>query len=122
MMRCGSSGICAGSSVTLGDDITVTVLEDPRPRVRLGIEAPAQVTVHRSELLERARASVTRTSFGAHGSSPPRPPTQQDGCSSAPSSIVRTSPIREAQCAYVGQTAKDLTRAGSCMLYWPVST
>ena len=41
----------AGESVVLGDDIVVTVLEVRGDVVRVGIEAPRSVKVHRAELL-----------------------------------------------------------------------
>ena len=43
-----------GESIIIGDDITVTVLEDRGRQVRLGIDAPKHVPVHREELHARA--------------------------------------------------------------------
>jgi len=40
-------------SVVIGDGIRITILKIDRNQVRLGIEAPNNVTVLRSELLER---------------------------------------------------------------------
>ncbi|GAB4010179.1 carbon storage regulator CsrA [Nocardioides ultimimeridianus] len=40
-----------GESVVIGDDVTVTVLEVRGDVVRIGIDAPRSVTVHRAELL-----------------------------------------------------------------------
>ena len=37
--------------IAIGDQITVTVLEIGSNRVRLGIEAPREVPIHRLELL-----------------------------------------------------------------------
>ena len=56
-----------GESLKIGDEVTVTVLGVRNRQVRLGIDAPAQVPVHREELLEPAGASVTHTSFAARG-------------------------------------------------------
>ena len=39
-----------GESITIGDDIKVTVLGVFGRQVRIGIEAPAQVVVHREEI------------------------------------------------------------------------
>jgi carbon storage regulator len=39
-------------SVLIGDDVWVTVLEVKRGVVKLGVEAPREVSVMRSELLE----------------------------------------------------------------------
>ena len=44
-----------GESVRIGDDITVTVLEDRGRQVRIGIHAPNDVPVHREEVYERIR-------------------------------------------------------------------
>ncbi|MGN6088798.1 MAG: carbon storage regulator CsrA [Actinomycetes bacterium] len=46
-----------GESIVIGDDITVTVLEVRGDVVRLGINAPRSVTVHREELLRELQAS-----------------------------------------------------------------
>jgi carbon storage regulator len=40
-----------GESVVIGDDVTVTVLEVRGDVVRIGIDAPRSVSVHRAELL-----------------------------------------------------------------------
>ncbi len=40
-----------GESVVIGDDVTVTVLEVRGDVVRVGIDAPRSVQVHRAELL-----------------------------------------------------------------------
>lgn len=42
-----------GESVVIGDDVTVTVLEVRGDVVRVGIDAPRSVAVHRAELLEQ---------------------------------------------------------------------
>ena len=52
-----------GESIVIGDNVTVTVLEVRGDVVRVGVDAPRQVTVHREELwreLEEAnRASAS---------------------------------------------------------------
>ena len=40
-----------GESVVIGDDVTVTVLEVRGDVVRIGIDAPRSIAVHRAELL-----------------------------------------------------------------------
>ena len=44
-----------GESVRIGDDITVTVLGDRALQLRIGIDAPKHVPVHREEVHERIR-------------------------------------------------------------------
>jgi carbon storage regulator len=54
-----------GESIVIGDDVTVTVLDVRGDVVRVGINAPRSVTVHREELLReleetnRAAASAS---------------------------------------------------------------
>lgn len=47
----------AGESVILGEDITVTVLEVRGDVVRVGIDAPRSLKVHRAELLAQLEES-----------------------------------------------------------------
>ena len=49
-----------GESVVLGDDITVTVLEVRGDVVRVGIDAPRSLKVHRAELLEQLQEENQR--------------------------------------------------------------
>ncbi len=42
-----------GEVVTIGDDITVMVVEVKGQKVRLGIEAPKSVAVHRAEIKKK---------------------------------------------------------------------
>lgn len=50
-----------GESIVIGDDVTVTVLEVRGDVIRLGIDAPRSVTVHRAEIL-RELAETNRDS------------------------------------------------------------
>lgn len=45
-----------GGTIRINDDISVTVLGVNGMQVRLGIEAPEGVTVHRQEIYERIQA------------------------------------------------------------------
>jgi carbon storage regulator len=42
-----------GETVRIGDDVTVTVLTVKGTQVRIGIDAPKNVVVHREEIFER---------------------------------------------------------------------
>jgi carbon storage regulator len=42
-----------GESVIIGDDITLTVLGVRGNQVRLGVDAPKDVSVHREEIYQR---------------------------------------------------------------------
>jgi carbon storage regulator len=46
-----------GESVAIGDDVIVTVLDVRGDVVRVGIDAPRSVAVHRAELLEQLQSS-----------------------------------------------------------------
>jgi len=47
-----------GQSLTIGDDLTVTVITILPDRVRVGIRAPRDVPIYRNEVLEAMRDSV----------------------------------------------------------------
>lgn len=44
-----------GETVMIGDDVTVTVLGVKGNQVRVGVNAPKEVPVHREEIYERIR-------------------------------------------------------------------
>jgi len=47
-----------GESVMIGDNISVRVIEVKGAQVRIGIEAPKDIAVHREEIYERIHAET----------------------------------------------------------------
>ncbi|MDE1047462.1 MAG: carbon storage regulator CsrA [Candidatus Nanopelagicales bacterium] len=46
-----------GESIVIGDDVVVTILEIRGDLIRVGIDAPKRVKVHRSEVFEAIEAA-----------------------------------------------------------------
>ena len=42
-----------GETLMVGDDVTVTVLEVKGNQVRIGVNAPKEIAVHRKEIYQR---------------------------------------------------------------------
>jgi carbon storage regulator len=58
-----------GEAVMIGDDVSITVLDVKGHQVRLGIDAPRSVAVHREEVYQRIKLEQA-------GEGPPEPPAQ----------------------------------------------
>jgi carbon storage regulator len=63
----------AGESIVIGDDVEITVLSSNGTKVRLGIQAPSDVTVHRTEIYLEIQTQQGRESAGSEqrGDLPP---------------------------------------------------
>ena len=48
----------AGETIVINDNIRVNVLQVNGGQVRIGIEAPPEIAVHRSEIHERIKAQA----------------------------------------------------------------
>jgi carbon storage regulator len=53
------SETCVRESINIGDDITITILGVSGQQVRIGINAPKDVAVHREEIYQRIQAGLT---------------------------------------------------------------
>jgi carbon storage regulator len=49
-----------GQSIVVNDNVEILIIEVRGEQVRLGIEAPRSIPVHRKELLEQIRAANLR--------------------------------------------------------------
>lgn len=53
-----------GETLMIGDEVTVTVLGIKGNQVRIGVNAPKDVTVHREEIYERIKKEKTQGEEG----------------------------------------------------------
>ncbi len=53
-----------GETLMIGDEVSVTVLGVKRNQVRIGIDAPREVAVHREEIYERIKAEKEQDQLG----------------------------------------------------------
>jgi carbon storage regulator len=56
-----------GETLMIGDDVTVTVLGVKGNQVRIGVNAPKEVSVHREEIYERIKKEQSGGSAGLMG-------------------------------------------------------
>jgi len=56
-----------GESLMIGDNVTVTVLGVKGNQVRIGVDAPKEVAVHREEIYEKIRAETSEDTPPASG-------------------------------------------------------
>ena len=61
-----------GETVMIGDEVTITVLGVKRNQVRVGINAPKSVAVHREEIYERIKREQQGDAPGDTGDKPKR--------------------------------------------------
>ena len=82
----------AGESLVIGNDVTVTVLEVRGDQVRIGIDAPKTVPIHREEVYVQVQqenrgavASASRAADMLKGVRPAAPPRRPPPGSGGPS-------------------------------------
>lgn len=59
-----------GETLMIGDEVTVTVLGVKGNQVRIGVNAPKEVAVHREEIYERIKREQEASHVPAGGSKP----------------------------------------------------
>lgn len=73
-----------GESLIIGDDVVVNVLGVKGNQVRIGVDAPKDVTVHREEIYDRIQAEKDQPNDGSgkvskQPETPSTPPKQPVG-------------------------------------------
>lgn len=56
-----------GETLMIGDEVTVTVLGVKGNQVRIGVNAPRDVAVHREEIYERIKREQAEAGHGSGG-------------------------------------------------------
>jgi carbon storage regulator len=68
-------------SIIIGDNIVITIVDIRGDKVRLGIEAPTEIPVHRQEVYE----AIQRENAKADAEWRARRPAKEKSCSKSPS-------------------------------------
>lgn len=69
-----------GESIVIGDNVTLTVVEVRGDCVRLGITAPREVRIDRSEVRERMNSQASMSNSAAKPDAAPESrPVEQEG-------------------------------------------
>ena len=109
-------------TIMIGDDIEVTVVDIRGDKVRLGINAPKSISVHRKEVYDairrenRAAAAVKPEDVaGLNRVTPPAPrlPASQTGAKCGSRSQRRLSAPSQPASAAVAQTAVPMNSGGA---------
>ena len=75
-----------GENIRIGDSVKITVLEVRSGQVKLGIEAPPEVKVHREEIYARIQEENRRAQRLKMGSGPEAPAAPENDKKERPAS------------------------------------
>jgi carbon storage regulator len=95
-------------SIVINDDITIVVVEIRGDKVRLGIEAPKEVPVHRNEVYEAIRRNWDR------GSSMPVADHDLEPMAREEPRAVVASPLSLSPAALMEEVLREPERDGLC--------
>jgi carbon storage regulator len=70
-------------AIMIGDNVRIIVVSVDRDQVKLGIDAPREIPVHRSEVYEE----IQRVNRAAAGQTPDPPPESPEGAPAAPRQV-----------------------------------
>jgi len=76
-------------SIVINDDITIVVVEIRGDKVRLGVEAPKEVPVHRREVFDAIQRSEAESTSEKPGDTPERKPASNEKAGGEKSGIVK---------------------------------
>lgn len=83
-----------GEKIYIGDNIVLTLVRIQGDKARIGIEAPRDIPVHRSEVLEKIKLAESSPSFDeGRRLTGPVPPVSSDPSSAAPRN-AHAKPLR----------------------------
>jgi carbon storage regulator len=74
-----------GENIRIGDDVKITIVEVKGNHVKLGIDAPPSVKVHREEIYERIQQENRRAQAALQGGSGGSPPAGTESPATGPS-------------------------------------
>jgi len=79
-----------GESIVIGDDVVVTVVEASRDQVRLGVNAPRHISVHREEVYAQiSRENEAARTIDTTGIVSPRPAASPSALPTRPRHLHR---------------------------------